>query len=171
MARERFADMHCSVARTASAIADPWTLLILRDMFIGLSRYEELRQDLSIATNVLADRLDRLVTDGLVEQHAYQRHPIRHEYKLTEAGRDLYGVVLAMMAWGDRHRATAGPPLRVVHHGCGQPTEPQVTCAHCGERLTTTGTGFQGGPGGTTAPGTALIATRIAAPESDRRRR
>jgi DNA-binding HxlR family transcriptional regulator len=163
MARDRFADIHCSVARAAGVVADPWTLLILRDLYLGLHRYEELRQDLGIATNVLADRLDRLADHGLIESHAYQQNPVRHDYRLTAAGVDLYGVVLALMAWGDRHLAPSGPPLRVVHHDCGKRTHAAVTCAHCGASLTPDTTDLIGGPGGALAPGTAVIAARLAA--------
>src|SRR5690349_8852205 len=130
--RDRFADIHCSVARAGGLVADPWTLLILRDLFLGLRRYEELRRDLGVATNVLADRLDRLVSAGLAERHRYAERPVRHEYRLTDAGRDLYGVVLALMAWGDRHLAAEGPPLRLIHAACGKSAAPTVACDQCG---------------------------------------
>jgi DNA-binding HxlR family transcriptional regulator len=159
---DRFAVVHCSVARAAGLVADPWTLLILRDLFLGLHRYDELRQDLGIATNVLADRLDRLVAHGLVDRVAYSQRPLRHEYQLTEPGRDLYGVVLTFMAWGDRHLAPAGPPLRIVHHACGEVTEAVVTCAHCREPLTPDTTSVHAGPGGAPGPGTAVLAVRLA---------
>lgn len=102
--RTRFADIPCSVSRAAGAIADPWTLLVLRDLFLGLRRFEELRQDLGIATNILTARLDHLVAERLVERRRYHAHPPRDEYLLTDAGRDLHGIVLALLAWGDRHR-------------------------------------------------------------------
>src|SRR3982750_968444 len=97
--RDRFAAMHCSIARTAGVIADPWTLLVLRDLFLGVNRYEELRRDLGIATNMLADRLERLVADGLAERRRYQERPPRDEYLLTARGRDLFTVALTVMAW------------------------------------------------------------------------
>jgi DNA-binding HxlR family transcriptional regulator len=159
MKGDRFARMHCSVARAAAVAADQWTVVILRDLFLGLNRYEDLRADLGIATNVLADRLDHLVAEGVVERVAYQERPVRHEYTLTPAGRDLYGVVLTLLTWGDRHRAVAGPPLRLVHETCGRPAEPRVTCAHCGGELTPEDTRYAPGPGGRTAPGTALVHT------------
>jgi DNA-binding HxlR family transcriptional regulator len=157
MDRDRFAAISCSVARTAGLIGDPWTLLILRDMFLGLSRYEDLHRDLGMATNVLADRLARLVASGLATRHAYQQRPVRHEYLLTPSGRDLYGVVAAMLAWGDRHLAADGPPMTLVHATCGHPTVPKVTCARCGGELTHDTVGTRPGPGGSTGPGTALI--------------
>lgn len=164
MDRERFAAIHCSVARTAGLVADPWTLLILRDLFLGMTRYEELRRDLGVATNVLADRLDRLVEGGLAERRPYAERPVRHEYRLTEAGRELYDVVLALLAWGDRHLADQGPPLRLVHTGCGAPVVPTMTCDRCGGELTPDTVVAVPGPGGRTAPGTALVARFLAHP-------
>lgn len=161
MDRDRFAGIACSVARTSGIVADPWALLVLRDLFLGLTRYDELRRDLGVATNVLADRLDRLVAAGLVTREAYRRAPVRHEYRLTEPGRDLYGVVLALMAWGDRHLATDGPPMRLVHDDCGHETGPVVACDRCGGELTHANVTVRPGPGGRHAPGTAVIAERL----------
>jgi len=157
MDRNRFAGISCSVARTAGLIGDPWTLLVLRDIFLGLSRYEDLHRDLGVATNVLADRLDRLVACGLATRHAYQQRPVRHEYVLTPSGRDLYGIMLAMLAWGDRHLAADGPPMTVVHATCGHPAVPTVTCDHCGGELTDDTVSTRPGPGGSAGPGTAVI--------------
>lgn len=160
---DRFATIHCSIARTAGVMGDPWTLLILRDLFLGLTKYEQLRGDLGIATNVLADRLDHLVAAGLVERFAYQDRPVRHRYALTDAGRDAYSVLLTMVAWGDRHQAPAGPPLRLVHQDCGEPTAAVVVCRHCGGELRPDSVRAQAGPGGAKAPGTMVIAERLAA--------
>ncbi|MFI1581040.1 winged helix-turn-helix transcriptional regulator [Embleya sp. NPDC020630] len=161
MNKDRFADMSCSVARTAALIADPWALLVLRDLFLGLARFDELRRDLDIATNVLADRLDRLQAAGLVVREPYQQRPVRHEYHLTDAGRDLYGVVLSLLAWGDRHLAVDGVPMRLVHKTCGRPCTPTVTCDHCGERLVDEAVEVLPGPGGRDAPGTTVIARKL----------
>lgn len=162
MDRERFSTMACSIARTAGVVADPWALLVLRDLFLGLNRYEELRRDLGVATNVLADRLDRLMEAGLISRHEYQQAPVRHEYGLTESGRDLYGVIVALMAWGDRHVAPDGPPMVLTHATCGHRTTPTVVCDRCGDELTDHDVAFGPGPGGRFAPGTAVIAERLA---------
>jgi DNA-binding HxlR family transcriptional regulator len=162
MDRERFAAIHCSVARSAGVVADPWTLLVLRDLFLGVGRFETLRRDLGVATNVLADRLDRLVADGLVVRHQYTHRPPRDEYQLTAAGRDLYTVMLTLLAWGDRHRGVDGPPMRLIHTSCGKPTTPKVTCSRCGGELSIDTVTAKPGPGGRTAPGTALIADLLA---------
>ncbi|MFF4343281.1 winged helix-turn-helix transcriptional regulator [Kitasatospora sp. NPDC001540] len=164
MDRTRFADIPCSVSRAAGAVADPWTLLVLRDLFLGLRRFEELRQDLGIATNILSARLDHLVAEGLVERRRYSAHPPRDEYLPTDAGRDLHGVVLALLAWGDRHRSDpAGAPLVPRHTTCGHPARPVVACDHCGGELTDGTVEFVPGPGGRPARGTAVVAARLAA--------
>ncbi|MEV0169826.1 helix-turn-helix domain-containing protein [Streptomyces sp. NPDC050803] len=162
MRGERFARMHCSVARAAAVVADQWTVVILRDLFLGLSRYEDLRADLGIATNILADRLDHLVAEGIVERVAYQERPPRHEYRLTDSGRELYGVTLTLLTWGDRHRAVAGPPLVLFHETCGSAAEARVTCSECGTELRPDEVRHLPGPGGRTGPGTALVHTVLA---------
>ena len=122
----------CSVARTAALVGDGWTVLILRDLFNGIRRFDDLTGHLHIARNVLTRRLAGLTDAGLVERVPY-REPgrrERHEYRLTAAGRDLRPVILAMMEYGDRHLADAdGPPMRVEHDGCGAPVHIEVHCA------------------------------------------
>lgn len=122
----------CSVARTAALIGDAWTVLVLRDLFNGIRRFDDLAAHLGIARNVLTRRLTGLTDAGLVERVPY-REPgrrERHEYRLTAAGRDLRGVILAMLAWGDTHLAGEdGPPVQVEHAGCGAPVRVEVRCA------------------------------------------
>ncbi len=122
----------CSVARTAAVLGDGWTVLVLRDLFHGIGRFDELAAHLGVARNVLTRRLAGLTAAGVVRRVPY-REPgarTRHEYRLTAAGRDLLPVVLAMAAWGDRHRADgAGPPVLVEHAGCGAPVRVQLRCA------------------------------------------
>lgn len=122
----------CSVARTAALVGDAWTVLVLRDLFNGIRRFDDLAAHLHIARNVLTRRLTGLTDAGLVERVPY-REPgrrERHEYRLTPAGRDLRPVVLAMLEYGDRHLAGAdGPPMRVEHEGCGAPVHVEVRCA------------------------------------------
>jgi len=122
----------CSVARTADVIGDGWTVLVLRDVFNGIRRFDELAAHLGVARNVLTRRLAALVEAGVLTREPY-REPgarVRHEYLLTEAGRDLLPVILAMVAWGDRYRAgTEGPPVVVQHAGCGAPVHVEIRCA------------------------------------------
>jgi DNA-binding HxlR family transcriptional regulator len=136
MRRTSLADFHCSVARTADVIAEWWTPLIVRDAFYGRTRFEEFQQSLGLARNVLAARLGRLVEAGIMERRPYQEHPPRHEYVLTEKGRDLFPIIAAMLAWGDKWTAgEAGPPLLLVHEPCGQAGALRPTCSQCGEPL------------------------------------
>jgi DNA-binding HxlR family transcriptional regulator len=120
------------VARTASVIGDGWTVLVLRDLFNGVRRFDDLATHLGVARNVLTRRLAALAEAGVVTREPY-REPgarVRHEYRLTEAGRDLRPVLLAMAGWGDAHRAGAeGPPVVVEHSGCGAPVHVELRCA------------------------------------------
>ena len=164
MQRTSLGGVTCSIARTMDVIGEWWTPLILRDLFVGVSRFEDLRRDLGIATNVLADRLGTLVRECVVEQVASRPGSSRSEYVLTAKGRDLYPVILAVMAWGDRWAGGEdGPPALIRHLDCGQDTSAVVVCAHCGERLTSENTEGHAGPGGRTGPGTMLIGPILAA--------
>ncbi|HEX2028302.1 MAG TPA: helix-turn-helix domain-containing protein [Nitriliruptorales bacterium] len=129
--------MQCSVARTLDVIGDHWSLLIIRDAFYGLRRFDDFQRDLGIARNILSDRLNRLVDHGVLERHLYEERPPRHEYRLTDKGGDLLPVILAMMTWGDRWEADDGPPVTLTHVSCGHVTRPRVTCSECGEELRT----------------------------------
>jgi DNA-binding HxlR family transcriptional regulator len=129
-------------------LGDWWTPLVLREAFYGIRRFDDFQRGLGIARNTLADRLSRLVAEGLLEKRAYQRDPIRYDYLLTQKGRDFFGVIAAMMAWGDRWLADeAGPPITVHHSSCGHDTEARVVCAHCQQPLRAEETTMRMGPG------------------------
>ena len=131
-----FAAMECSVARTLDTIGDRWSLLILRDAFYGVKRFEDFRADLGIARNVLTDRLQKLTARGVLAREQYGERPPRFEYRLTEKGLDLLPVILTMMHWGDRWENSDGePPATLTHVSCGHQTTPVVRCSHCGEEL------------------------------------
>ena len=148
MERASFAEMDCSIARTLEIIGEWWTPLILRDAFLGLSRFEEFQGSLGIARNVLTKRLTTLVQAGIMERHRYQEHPERFEYRLTEAGRDLFPVVVSLLQWGDRWTSgEAGPPLLLVHEPCGQPGGAMLVCSHCGGEITLGNVHPELGPG------------------------
>jgi DNA-binding HxlR family transcriptional regulator len=126
----------CSVAATLEVVGDPWTLLILRDAFAGVRRFEQWQERLGVARNVLAARLKSLVAHGVLERLAYCERPPRYEYVLSPKGRDLYHVLLTMAAWGDRHvYGGAGGPVCYVHRGCGQRFSPGLVCEACGEAV------------------------------------
>jgi DNA-binding HxlR family transcriptional regulator len=127
----------CSIARTLAVIGDRWTLLILRDAFLGSRRFDAFQASLGISRHRLADRLGRLVRHGVLRRERYQAHPPRFEYRLTDKGIDLYGVVVSIAGWGDRHHAgRRGPAIERVHRGCGHAATLRLTCEHCGEPVT-----------------------------------
>src|SRR5438093_5787947 len=119
MRRTRFADMHCSVARSLDVVGEWWTLLVLRDAFRGVRRFEDFQRDLGIARNVLSDRLQTLVDHGILERRRYSDRPPRDEYRLTAKGLDLYPVIVGLLQWGDKWAADDGPPVILRHKACG----------------------------------------------------
>jgi DNA-binding HxlR family transcriptional regulator len=129
-------DMTCSVARTLSVVGDRWTLLILRDAFLGIRRFEQFQADVGLTRHRLADRLAKLVEHGVFERVQYQERPLRFEYRLTAKGRDLYPVVVSLTRWGDRWMADEdGPPVTLHHRRCGRQIVPTLTCPDCGEPI------------------------------------
>lgn len=127
----------CSVARTLEVVGDKWTLLVLRDAFYGVRRFEDFARDLGIARNVLTDRLTRLVDAGVLERRKYEERPPRSEYRLTRKGRDLLPVILTMMHWGDTWEPEdEDGPVALVHDDCGATTHATMVCAACGGALT-----------------------------------
>jgi DNA-binding HxlR family transcriptional regulator len=139
--------LNCSIARTVDLVGEWWTPLILRDLFVGLRRFEDIRRDLGIASNVLTVRLERLVDHEIVERRKYQDLPPRFEYYLTAKGKDLFPIIAALMAYGDRWLSgEAGPPALFIHD-CGHAASAKVVCDHCGEELTADTVRPEPGPG------------------------
>lgn len=127
----------CSIARTLEAIGDRWTMLVVRDAFLGVRRFDDFQDRLGVARNILSDRLGRLVDEGILEKRPYQERPQRFEYRLTKKGRDLFPVMIALMKWGDRHALDPdGPPMLVLHRDCGGQVTEQLVCDRCGEPMT-----------------------------------
>lgn len=154
--------MRCSLARSLEMMGDWWSPLILRDLFLDVRRFDELTEDLGISRNLLTRRLKSLVESGLIERIAYQRGPARYEYRLTEAGRDLVPILLALTAWGDRWaRPKQGRPILFQHTVCGHPFEAKVTCSACGEEITAAAVKPLPGPGGAAMRGTKIVAKRL----------
>jgi DNA-binding HxlR family transcriptional regulator len=150
--------MACSIARTMDVIGEWWTPLVLRDLLAGVSRFEDLRRDLGVASNILTDRLDTLTRGGIVERREYQSNPPRFEYLLTEKGRDLLPVIAAVMRWGDKWESGAGgPPALLVHDTCDQITTALVVCDQCNGALSADTVTAIAGPGGQPGPGTTVI--------------
>lgn len=127
---------HASLTHIADIVGDAWTPLIVAAAFFGRRRFDEFQQELGIATNTLAARLELLVAQRILLRRPYMRHPPRHEYRLTEKGLDLFHYAAALNAWGDRWRAPpSGPAYQLVHRGCGRVLAPLVRCSHCHEPL------------------------------------
>jgi DNA-binding HxlR family transcriptional regulator len=150
MLHNTYAGQHCSVARTLEVVGERWTILILRDAFLGVRRFDDFQRSLGIARNVLNTRLQRLVEAGLLERRRYQERPARHEYRLTDMALDLWPAIVALMQWGDRHLAgDAGPPMVVRHRGCGGGLTDRRTCERCGAQLAVRDVEALPGPGAT----------------------
>jgi DNA-binding HxlR family transcriptional regulator len=125
----------CSVAGALEIVGERWTLLVLRDAFLGVRRFDDFQRDLGIARNILQARLERLVEEGILERRLYQERPPRHEYRLTEKGIDLWPAIVALMKWGDRYLYPDGPPVVMEHRGCGGEVDDRRICTRCGVPL------------------------------------
>jgi DNA-binding HxlR family transcriptional regulator len=135
MERKSFAHMHCSIAQCLEVVGEWWSLLIVRDALLGVTRFDEFQERLGISRNVLNQRLARLVDAGVLAKVPYSEHPPRYDYRLTDKGRDLWPVLTTMRQWGDDYAAPDGPPLQVSHEHCGEIAQAQLTCSHCGEPI------------------------------------
>jgi DNA-binding HxlR family transcriptional regulator len=125
----------CSIARALEIVGEKWALLAVREVFLGNRRFDEMIRRTGAPRDTLAARLRTLVTAGILERVQYAEHPARFEYRLTEAGRDLYPVILTLMDWGDRYLDDgSGPPMVLRHHG-DHTLRPQLVCRECGESI------------------------------------
>lgn len=161
-----YAHQSCSLARALEVLGERWTLLIVRDAFHGLTRYEEFQRSLGVATNVLSSRLHKLVEAGVLVQDGP-----RGAYQLTEKGWDLYPVLLTLIAWSDRYEpGPDGPEVVIEHVGCDHGVGASLKCAHCGEQIDAVtelriapgpgAPGLDGGPAAMTPPQLAAWAGR-----------
>jgi DNA-binding HxlR family transcriptional regulator len=145
--RKSFTEMHCSVAQCLEVIGEWWSMLIVRDVFLGVTRFDEFQQRLGISRNILNQRLSHLVDAGVLTKVAYSDHPLRYDYRLTDKGRDLWPVLTAMRQWGDRYAAPGGAPLEVIHTSCGEVSEVVMVCSACREPITARDVRARPGPG------------------------
>jgi DNA-binding HxlR family transcriptional regulator len=142
-----YEDQNCSIARALELIGERWTILIVRDAFLGVRRFDDFQRSLGLSRGVLVDRLNRLVEAGILERRPYQERPERFEYRLTEKGRDLWPVTIALLKWGDRYHAEDGPPRLILHRGCGGEVNERLSCSKCGAELTPRDVEAKPGPG------------------------
>ena len=151
MLRSDYTGQTCSIARSLELVGERWTLLIIRDAFLGLRRFEQIQESLGIATNVLTTRLRLLRDEGMLDRVPDPERPGRPKYVLTDKGRDFYPVLAAMAAWGDRHvYGGAGGPVCFTHKACGARFSPRLTCEACGEAVTPADLARMEGAGQTT---------------------
>ncbi|HSZ47659.1 MAG TPA: helix-turn-helix domain-containing protein [Streptosporangiaceae bacterium] len=152
MQRTQFGEMACSIARTVDVIGEPWSPLIVRNIYIGITRFDQLQQSLSISRKVLAERLRWLTETGVLERREYSARPARYEYVLTAKGLELFDVLMVMVRWGDKWLAgEAGPPVLYRHHACGQISHVDLHCSVCDQPMHATDIDVLSGPGAVSA--------------------
>jgi DNA-binding HxlR family transcriptional regulator len=125
----------CSIARALDIVGEKWALLAVREVFLGNRRFDEMIRRTGAPRDTLAARLRTLVASGILERRQYSEHPARYEYRLTEAGRDLYPLIVTLMRWGDKHLAGEDGPPMVLEHHCGHRLEARLVCESCGESV------------------------------------
>ncbi len=145
----------CSVARTLELVGDRWTMLVLREAFMGTRRFDDYQRNLGCARNVLTDRLKRLVDVGILRKRPYQERPVRYEYALSRRGVELWPALMSLKVWGDRHLAPEGPPLLILHRDCGGELDDRLHCSRCGAELGPTDVYMEAGPGVAASPALA----------------
>jgi DNA-binding HxlR family transcriptional regulator len=150
MRRASFEDMNCSIARSLEVIGEWWTLLILRDVFLGVTRFEQFQARLGIARNILTNRLDKLVAEGVLERRVYDEARQRADYVLTDKGRALWPIIVTIRQWGDEWILGEGrQPVELLHKSCGHRSIATLVCDHCGEALEARAVRAVPGPGST----------------------
>ena len=164
MQRKSFGDMQCPIARSLDRVGEWWSMLILRDASLGLTRFDQFQESLGIAPNILTRRLGKLVEAGLLDRRRYSERPPRYEYLLTQAGRDFRPVLWALLAWGNRHFAPEGPSVVIVDSKTGAEADPILVDRISGRPLAP--------PDFRSAPGSAANAqTRQRHPPAPRKKR
>ena len=164
MLKADYADQNCSIARSLELIGERWTILVLREAFLGTRRFDAFQRKLGVARNTLQSRLERLVEAGILKRVLYQERPRRYEYRLTTKGVDLWPVVVALLQWGDRYAAPAGPPVVLEHKGCGGELDARRRCVRCGAELEPWDVTVRPGPGA--AAGAAATRAAVGQPTS-----
>ena len=156
--RTDFSAMACSIARAWAVIGEPWTPLIVRDLSLGFTRFDDLRADLGIARSILTDRLATLEHAGVISKQAYQSiNRTRHEYILTEMGQELVPLVVAITHWGDRWLDNGnGPPIE-FDHACGSTLRAMIICPQCQKSLEAGSITARAGPGSRLGPGSYKV--------------
>ncbi len=135
MSRSNLSLQTCSIARAVSQMGDEWTFMILRELFLGTRRFDDFQRLTGMSSHLLSKRLRKLESHRVIRRNAYSDHPPRYEYRLTEKGRDLWPVIIALKQWGDKWLTEGAPPVQIRHKKCGHLTNPGMTCSECGEAM------------------------------------
>jgi DNA-binding HxlR family transcriptional regulator len=135
MSRSDLQSQTCTIARAVAQTGDEWTLLIVREMFLRTRRFDDFLRLTGMSSHLLSQRLKKLEAQGVIRRKAYSERPPRYEYHLTEKGRDLWAVIIALKQWGDRWLRTEDTPVEIMHKTCGQVVAPHMTCSDCGEPI------------------------------------
>lgn len=141
-------EMRCPIARSLSVIGDRWTVLILRNAFMRMRRFDDFRSSLGLPKHILSQRLKKLVEADVMTREPYQASPVRYEYRLTEKGRELYPVILSLSGWGDKWMdGGQGKVLFYTHTDCGHQFTPVMACSGCGGHVHARNVMVSPGPG------------------------
>ncbi|WP_019201040.1 helix-turn-helix domain-containing protein [Tsukamurella sp. 1534] len=135
MKHEDLLDENCAIARSSAVLGERWVWPILRQAFNGARRFEEFQRGIGLARNILTDRLNLLVEQGILERRASQPEGKHQEYRLTDKGHDLFPAYVALMEWGNKWTGLAAPPIDLLHKPCGHRMRGRVVCSECGEDL------------------------------------
>ena len=135
MSRTDLPSHTCTIARATAQVGNEWTLLIVREMFLGTRRFDDFLHLTGMSSHLLAQRLKKLEAEGVIRRELYSERPPRYEYRLTEKGRDLWPVIIALKQWGDGWLGTDDAPVLITHKACGKVVRPHLTCPDCGERI------------------------------------
>jgi len=163
MKRSSVTHLNCSIARSLDILGEWWTLLIVRDAFFGVRRFDHFVADLGISRGVLTDRLATLVGHQILKRHRYQQLPDRFEYKLTDKGRDLFPVLITLMQWGDKWLSApevGGAPIVIEHDACGHNIVGSLLCGHCNMPISVSRVTARVGPGGADDSRITVFGTR-----------
>jgi DNA-binding HxlR family transcriptional regulator len=132
MLKRDYPSQYCSMAASLEVIGERWTILIVRDLFLGHRRFDDLQRSLGVARNILQARLERLIEKGIVRKEQYQERPARYEYRLTEKGIDLWPILMSLLQWGDHYAIEGERPIVIEHKGCGGELDDRRRCLACG---------------------------------------
>jgi len=136
MRSSQLVKMTCTIARSVDAIGDAWTIMIMKELFLGQRRFDDIQTYTGMSPHLLSVRMKKLEKQGIVQRRAYRRRPTRYEYHLTEKGIDLWPLLIALKAWSARWgKWPEGEPLNIRHKACGQVTSLKMVCSHCDELI------------------------------------